>query len=194
MGSGVSEVSESTTVVLLEAATFVGPNNRRTAAALKKRTEASQRFEKGLRADLAMAASKRAMKLLLETGGGTADAGHVDAFPGDGATVQVEMARARLTQVLGVEVDEARVVAILASLGFVVRTSDAAYSVDVPYWRSDVQIADEETAYEVTQLVVDPVAECAALAISILPIDLGPCGLIVVPIRASPRPHRSRSR
>ena len=143
MGSGDSEVSESTTVVLLEAATFVGPNNRRTAAALKKRTEASQRFEKGLSADLAMAASKRAMKLLLETGGGTADSGHVDAFPGDGATVQVEMPRARLAQVLGVEVDEARVVAILESLGFVVRTSDAAYSVDVPYWRSDVRIADD---------------------------------------------------
>ena len=143
MGSGDSEVSESTTLVLLEAATFVGPNNRRTAAALKKRTEASQRFEKGLSVDLAMAASKRAMKLLLEAGGGKADAGHVDAFPGDGATVLVEMPRARLTQVLGVEVDEARVVAILESLGFVVRTSEAAYSVDVPYWRSDVRIADD---------------------------------------------------
>jgi phenylalanyl-tRNA synthetase beta chain len=143
MGSGGSEVSESTTVVLLEAATFVGPNNRRTSAALKKRTEASQRFEKGLSVELAMAASKRAMKLLLETGGGTADAGHVDAFPGDGATVHVDMPRARLTQVLGVEVEETRVVAILESLGFVVRTSEAAYSVDVPYWRSDVRIADD---------------------------------------------------
>ena len=59
MGGGSSEVTESTTTILLESATFIGPNIRRTASALKVRTEASARFEKGLNPDLAAMASER---------------------------------------------------------------------------------------------------------------------------------------
>src|SRR5439155_4269686 len=48
IGGTDSEVTDGTTEVLLEAATFEGPNVRATARALGLRTEASSRFEKGL--------------------------------------------------------------------------------------------------------------------------------------------------
>ena len=82
MGGADSEVAPQTTNVLLEAANFSGANTRRTASALKQRTEASLRFEKGLNPELAALASARAMCLLLETAGGVADAGIVDTYPG----------------------------------------------------------------------------------------------------------------
>ena len=48
MGAATSEVSQKTTSVLLESATFKGGNVRRTSTTLGLRTDASSRFEKGL--------------------------------------------------------------------------------------------------------------------------------------------------
>src|SRR6185437_2437557 len=48
MGGERSEVRETTTRVLMEAANWNGPNLQRTSATLGLRTEASGRFEKGL--------------------------------------------------------------------------------------------------------------------------------------------------
>ena len=86
MGGAGSEVSEATTTILLEVASFDSASIRRTAAALKQRTEASTRFEKGLNPELAAVASERAMRLLLETAGGRADAGTGGQLPGRAAS------------------------------------------------------------------------------------------------------------
>ena len=53
----ISEVSDKTTRVLMEAATWVGPNIMRTSKALGLRTEASARFEKQLHPEQAIARS-----------------------------------------------------------------------------------------------------------------------------------------
>ena len=60
MGGQISEVSDKTTRVLMEAATWVGPNIMRTSKALGLRTEASARFEKQLHPELAMAGQRLA--------------------------------------------------------------------------------------------------------------------------------------
>ena len=62
MGGQVSEVSDATTRVLLEAATWNGPNILRTSNELGLRSEASARFEKQLHPELrcAPSASRRA--------------------------------------------------------------------------------------------------------------------------------------
>ncbi|HEY4440943.1 MAG TPA: phenylalanine--tRNA ligase subunit beta [Candidatus Elarobacter sp.] len=62
MGGLRSEVSDSTTEVLIEAATWTGPRIRRTSAALKLRTEASSRFEKSLPLALADQGAMRAAR------------------------------------------------------------------------------------------------------------------------------------
>ncbi len=66
MGGQISEVSDKTTRVLMEAATWVGPNIMRTSKALGLRTEASARFEKQLHPELAMAAQRLAARLMVE--------------------------------------------------------------------------------------------------------------------------------
>ena len=48
MGGQISEISDKTTRVLMEAATWVGPNILKTSKALGLRSEASTRFEKQL--------------------------------------------------------------------------------------------------------------------------------------------------
>ena len=49
IGGANSEISIGTVNVLLESATFNGANNRETAQSMDLRTEATLRFEKGLR-------------------------------------------------------------------------------------------------------------------------------------------------
>ena len=144
MGGAGSEVSEATTTVLLEVASFDSASIRRTAAGLKQRTEASTRFEKGLNPELAAVASERTMRLLLETAGGRADTGRVDSYPGEQPPMTVRLPLRRVEQVLGLDVPAERVRSILAALGFDVRASgDDGFEVVAPYWRTDIHIADD---------------------------------------------------
>jgi phenylalanyl-tRNA synthetase beta chain len=153
IGGLESEVTEATVNVLLESATFDGPNIRRTSTALKARTEASSRFEKGLHPDLAALASRRATKLLVELCGGAALAGNVDAYPRKATQVRIEVPRARIPQVLGIDPPTSKVRDVLGSLGFGARwVPPDRYVVRVPYWRGDVRIPDD-IAEEVARII-----------------------------------------
>lgn len=144
MGGEDSEVTEATRNILLEAANFKAANIRRTAAALKSPTEASRRFEKGLSPELTMVASRRATKLLVEICGGKAAAGAIDIYPKKERPVRIEVTRRRIRQVLGIDPQKERVRAALSSLGFGVRWAPPeTFVVRVPYWRTDVRIADD---------------------------------------------------
>ena len=81
MGGLISEVSDSTTRVLMEAATWVGPNIMRTSKALALRSEASARFEKQLHPDQALAAQRLAARLMVELCGARMVPGTIDAYP-----------------------------------------------------------------------------------------------------------------
>ena len=78
MGGQVSEVSETTTRVLLEAATWNGTNILRTSNLLALRSEASTRFEKQLHPDLTMRAQAVASRLLVELCGARLVPGTID--------------------------------------------------------------------------------------------------------------------
>ena len=153
IGGLESEVTERTVDVLLEAATFSGPNIRRTSTRLKARSEASSRFEKGLPAELAAIASQRATKLLVEVCGGTALAESIDVYPRKAKEARVEVTRARIAQVLGIDPPTAKVREALTALGFSARwVPPDRYVVRVPYWRPDVRIADD-VAEEVARVI-----------------------------------------
>ncbi len=153
MGGFDSEVTEEATTILLESATFHPASIRRTAAGLKSRTEASTRFEKGLSPELALVAARRATKLLVELAGGRALRGVVDAYPQPVPEMRVEATRRRLHQVLGIDLPPSQVRGALAALGFGCRWQPPdQYQVRVPYWRTDVRIADD-VAEEVARIV-----------------------------------------
>ena len=146
MGGANSEMHEGTTSVLLESASFDPINTRRTASALRLSTEASHRFERGIRSELATLALRRATQLILETAGGTAAEGIVDLYPGRRERSPVSLSASRIRQVLGVDYEMAEMERILVSLGFRCSspsTGEKTLIAKVPYWRSDISIEDD---------------------------------------------------
>jgi phenylalanyl-tRNA synthetase beta chain len=153
MGGLDSEIDLNTTTVLLEAANFHGPNIRRTEAALKVRTDASIRFEKGLSPYLPLMAAQRAVKLMVELCGGKAAKGVVDVYPKREKDVRITLTQQRLHTLLGMEVPQAEVRKVLSRLGFSCRwVPPDRFVVRVPYWRTDVTIADD-VVEEVARIV-----------------------------------------
>jgi phenylalanyl-tRNA synthetase beta chain len=140
MGGQISEVSDATTRVLMEAATWVGPNIMRTSKALGLRTEASARFEKQLHPEQAIGAQRLAARLMVELCGARLVQGTVDAYPSPVVPRSVALRLARMEKLLGEEIEASRAVEILGRLGFAPSLDDGRVSVAVPPWRdSDVQ-------------------------------------------------------
>ena len=88
MGGQISEVSDKTTRVLMEMATWVGPNILETSKRLGLRSEASARFEKQLHPDQAIAAQRLAARLMVELCGARHGAGHDRRVPGARAAAE----------------------------------------------------------------------------------------------------------
>ena len=147
IGGAGTAVHEGTTSILVESANFDPVNTRRTAAALRLSTEASQRFERAIRAELVPRALRRATRLVLEVAGGKAARGIIDQYPGREEPAPLRVSAARIKQVLGVDLSMERVESVLSSLGFKrspgTKATEDELSMEVPYWRSDITIEDD---------------------------------------------------
>ncbi len=145
MGGANSEMTDATTDVFLESATFDAGNNRRTSQALGMPTEASARFEKGLKPELAPLGLKRATQLIQQIAGGTVAKGILDVFPArDSAPSPLRLRMSRLEKVLGVSFPMKQVVDVLVALGFEVEAEgETSLSARAPYWRGDITIEDD---------------------------------------------------
>ena len=154
IGGANSEISVNTVNVLLESATFDGTNNRKTAQTLGLRTEATLRFEKGLRPELAPIALRRATGLIQEVAGGTVAPGIVDVLSDEGADAPVvPLTGEKIRRMLGMEVDQKRVQETLDALGFTWESAgEFELKVTVPYWRNDVNI-EEDLVEEVVRTI-----------------------------------------
>ena len=154
IGGANSEISNATVNVLLESATFNGANNRETAQSLELRTEATLRFEKGLRAELAPIALRRATALIQEVAGGTVAPGIVDIVSDEGIEPPVvPLTSAKIRRMLGMDVDLKQAQETLTSLGFTWEADgDTGLKVTVPYWRNDVNI-EEDLVEEVVRII-----------------------------------------
>ncbi len=139
MGGESSEVSASSTDVLIESAHFDARTVARTARRHKLATEASKRFERGVDPDITDAAAQLAVDLLVELGGGTADTEVTDV---DQRT-EPELFALRLDlpqRYTGVDYGELRVREILTQIGCgLTDTSDpSVVKVLAPPWRPDL--------------------------------------------------------
>jgi phenylalanyl-tRNA synthetase beta chain len=147
MGGAETEIRATTKTILLESAWFDPISIRRTSKALGLRTEASMRFERGADAEMAELASRRCAELIQQVGGGEVLAGVVDVFPGRVAPPAIGLTRKELLRVMGADVPDAEIEAILSALGFAPVRVDAAPGQDSslavwacrrPSWRGDV--------------------------------------------------------
>ncbi len=154
IGGANSEIGPDTTRVLLESATFNSYNNRRTAEAFRLRTDATQRFEKGLRPELAPIALRRATQLIQQVAGGSVAQGIIDIYPGvDQPKPPVPLTLGRLKRILGMDVTIERVEEVFHSLGFQTkRQGPARLETTIPYWRNDINI-EEDLIEEVVRII-----------------------------------------
>jgi len=153
MGGGDSEVTEGTTAVLIESANFSAAFLRRTSMALRLRSEASLRFEKGISPEFPMPALRRATQLMAELSGGMIAKGIIDIYPGKAEPRSILLATGQVRRILGVDVDREQIIRVLSSLGFECQVmSPEQIAVVVPYWRTDVRLA-EDLIEEVARII-----------------------------------------
>ena len=107
-----------------------------------KHTDSSHRFERGVDAQLQVAAIERATALMLEICGGSAGPVSVTEYePHLPVPATISLRDARLTQQLGVSIEPADVDDMLQSLGLELMERDASSSTwKAPSWRFDLQI------------------------------------------------------
>jgi phenylalanyl-tRNA synthetase beta chain len=141
MGGANSDITDDTVSILLESANFNAASIHYTSHNLKLVSEASMRFERGIRPDLTIHALKRATQLILQLAGGCAAKGIVDVYPQKQECKSLKLRRSEIKRILGVEFSDEQVVDTLKSLGFeVAACSDNEYTIIAPYWRSDINI------------------------------------------------------
>jgi phenylalanyl-tRNA synthetase beta chain len=138
MGGQRSEVSESTTRVLMEAANWDGPNINRTSNKLNLRSEASSRFEKGLSARLTLEAQAVASQLMVELCGATPVGGTIDVGGPGPDPAPIRLRSRKLSALLGTEIPIDRAAAILQALDFTTAPAPDGLDATPPHVRRDV--------------------------------------------------------
>jgi phenylalanyl-tRNA synthetase beta chain len=139
MGGANSEVSETTTNVLLESAYFDPTRVRRTARRLGMRTEASYRFERGTDPAGVVRAVDRCAQLLADAAGGEVAKGHVEVAHKLELTRDVTLRLARVPRLLGIEANAETVAQLLEPLGIrVAGRNEDSLRFAVPSFRPDL--------------------------------------------------------
>jgi phenylalanyl-tRNA synthetase beta chain len=136
MGGLSSGVTETTTDILLESAYFTPQGIRRTSRRTALSSDSSYRFERGVDPQGVLTASALAVKLILETAGGTAEATTQVAGEAPVLTKPVALDLKKLDQLMGASISHADAEQILARLGLA-KLADGTW--DVPSFRADLQ-------------------------------------------------------
>jgi phenylalanyl-tRNA synthetase beta chain len=140
MGGLNSEVKDTTTDILLEAAFFNPASIRRTAKSLGISSESSYRFERGTDVEGLLYAQDRATSLLQTLSGGKVLKGRVDVYPNPVPKKDVTLRFARLNSILGITVEKETAVGILRRLALDVKRQDeSSVTVAVPHFRFDLE-------------------------------------------------------
>jgi phenylalanyl-tRNA synthetase beta chain len=152
MGGARSEVGEPTKRVLLEVATWNGPNIHRSSWQLGLRSEASARFEKGLAPEQCLWAQAVATSLMLELCGATVAHGTIDVGGEPPSPPAIRLREARVQAILGVPVPAARQAEILEALDFQVEPADDGLDVTPPPVRREDVTREVDLIEEVARI------------------------------------------
>jgi phenylalanyl-tRNA synthetase beta chain len=140
MGGAETEVSTSTTRILLEAANFDFRSTRRTMKAFNLPSEASVRFSKGIHPETARPAALRAAELMRLHAGAKVCRGMIDAYPAPLPPQVILLRMAEVRRLLGMDFPMNEATRILRALEFRVETAGAeTLQVTTPPHRTDIQ-------------------------------------------------------
>ena len=151
MGGLNSEVTKDTTRLLIESAHFSSVSVRRTSRRLGLRSEASNRYEKGINAYGCVATLGRVCELILELGAGRPVA-LVDEVKNLPPHRQVSLSVQQTATILGVELKTAEIRQVLENLNFAYQEKDGLFNVGIPTYRADITI-EEDLIEEVARLI-----------------------------------------
>jgi len=152
MGGEDTEVSDTTTDIVLEAATFDPVTVARTARRHRLPSEASKRFERGVDPQLPLIAAHRAAQLIVEHGGGQIAAQVTDAGTVTEPT-PVTLGLHDAERVVGIAYTDAQVIDALEAIGCTVERGEGeTLLVTPPSWRPDLTIR-EDLVEEIARLV-----------------------------------------
>ncbi|MEY3561589.1 MAG: hypothetical protein RL068_741 [Actinomycetota bacterium] len=138
MGGASTEVSASTTDVLIEAALFDPISIARTARRHKLSSEASKRFERGVDPEVGAIAAARVAQLLIELAGGDLN-GVGSSYKLEAELPQIELPFAFASELVGVDYSNQQVLDLLHKIGCELRVHDDAVTVTPPSWRPDLR-------------------------------------------------------
>lgn len=142
MGGLDTEVTENTKNVIIEAAIFDSVKVRVTSNKIL-RSEASNRFEKGLDSNRTYMAAERAAKLLAEYAEGTVVTGTVKYDTTNVKPKIIEITFENITDVLGMKIPNEDILEVFRKLGFTYEVKDEKVYVTVPTRRLDISIKED---------------------------------------------------
>lgn len=129
MGGLDSEVTDETTTILLEAATFSSGHTSRTSRNLGLISEASLRYERGVDDNPIGALSDASAALIAAVSGGTVRPGIVDVWEQKTEPIMLGFRIPRFNAMMGAEIDRDYIISTLTRLGCAVTVADEAESV-----------------------------------------------------------------
>ena len=142
MGGLDTEITEGTKDVIIEAAIFDGVKVRKTSKKII-RSEASNRFEKGIDPNRTYMAMERAVKLLEEYAGAEIQTGTVIYDKTDKEDKIIDITPKNINDVLGAKISEEDIIKVFEKLGFKAVKSGEKITVTVPKRRLDISIKED---------------------------------------------------
>lgn len=136
MGGEATEVDAHTIDILLESANFDQAHTRRSSRAIKLRTDASARFEKGVSPHLTLTALQRAVDLLVTLCGATLTELGDDGIISKSSAITMDVEK--LNDFLGVPVKTSVAKQQLTQVGCTVTARGKKLRVTPPPWRVDL--------------------------------------------------------
>jgi phenylalanyl-tRNA synthetase beta chain len=138
MGGASTEISGTTTSVLLEMAWWHPMTVARSSSRLGLRSEASARFERGADPEIAELAAARFCELLLQTSpGANVAAGTIDVQGQLPDRTPVRVRTARVNAILGLDLDAGHITELLAPIGFACAPAGDDLDITIPSFRYD---------------------------------------------------------
>lgn len=151
-GGKRAEVDANTKNLILESANFDPVSIRRTSTKIDIRTDASKRYENELTPELADRAMDLLTDLIVQSSGeGLVVGEKIDVYPTKAVEREIIVSPARLNAILGVEVPEAEMIAILERLGLGVEKSGEELKLVIPSRRVDLEV-EENIAEEIGRI------------------------------------------
>ncbi len=138
IGGAETEISDSTTNVLLEAANWNFINVRRSMQSQKIFTDAGTRFSRGVHPSQAILGVQRGIELMRQGGGGQVAKGIIDAYPKPAPVVTVDLPISEVKRLLGIALSAAECAGFLKRQGFTVDIKGESLHVVTPDNRMDI--------------------------------------------------------